>query len=360
MNAMVLTRYGSPDVLQLQQRERPVPRADELLIRIHAATVSAEDPKLRSFDHPPLFWLPLVFVMGFPWPRKRILGMELSGEVAAVGTRVTRFDVGQQVFGYTGLGLGAYADYICLKQTALLAVKPPSVSHTEAAAIPNGALTALVYLRNLAQLRAGESVLIYGASGAVGTAAVQLARYFGAHVTAVTSTRNLELVKSLGADAVIDYTRQNFYEMGARYDIVFDTVGKCSLARLKRALKPSGRCLLTVFGVWEMLQMLGSAVTRRQRVLGGASNFSWTPEDLALLADLVEQGRLKAVIDRCYPLAQVAEAHRFVERGHKRGNVVLEMDTAASAATSSSCPSDPDPRGFRLCHTTEPRTPTGG
>jgi len=329
MNAMVLTRYGSPEVLQLQQVERPVPRADEVLIRIHAATVSAEDPKLRSFDHPPLFWLPLVFVMGFPRPRKRILGMELSGVVAAIGTRVTRFEVGQQVFGYTGLGLGAYADYVCVKQTAIIATKPPSMSHAEAAAIPNGALTALVYLRNLAQLRPAETVLIYGASGAVGTAAVQLAKYFGAHVTAVTSTRNLELVKSLGADQVLDYTEQKFYELGVRYDVVFDTVGKCSLAQLKRVLAPNGRCLLTVFGVWEMLHMLWTAVRRRQRVLGGASNFSWTPEGLVLLGELVEQGRLKAVIDSSYPLAQAAEAHRFVEQGHKRGNVVLVMDTPA-------------------------------
>ncbi|WP_437287388.1 NAD(P)-dependent alcohol dehydrogenase [Sorangium sp. So ce406] len=325
MKAVVFTAYGPPEVLRLAEVDKPVPGNREVLVRIRATTVSAEDPKMRAFKHPPLLWLPIGLLFGFRRPRKTILGMEFAGEVEAVGRDVTRYRAGDPVFGYTGTGLGAHAEYRCLPEDAIMAARPGNMSCEQAACIPNGALTALVYLRNMARLRPQEDVLVYGASGAVGTAAVQLAKVLGARVTGVCSGRNVALVESLGADEVIDYTKEDFTRSGRTYDIVFDTIGKTSLARVEGSLRPGGRYLVTVFGVRELLQMLWTWSRGGKRIVGGASNFHWTRDDLAYLRDLVELGKLTAVIDRSYPLADAAEAHRYVENGHKRGNVVLTM-----------------------------------
>jgi NADPH:quinone reductase-like Zn-dependent oxidoreductase len=324
MKALRCFEYGSADVLQLVEVETPVPRRREVLVRIQATTVSAEDPKMRAFDHPPLFRLPVALLFGYPRPRRGIWGMEFAGVIAGVGDGVTRFSVGDRVFGYTGVGLGAHAEYRCLPETGILAQVPPSMTFVEAAAVPNGALTALAYLRNMAGLCSGERVLVYGASGAVGTAAVQLAKALGAQVTGVCSTRNVSLVQSLGADEVIDYTQQDFRQgAAARYDIIFDTVGRTTMKDVRASLTPRGRYLVTVFGLCEMLRMPWTRLRGGQRMIGGASNFHWKPEDLELLCTLIAQGRWASVIDRTYPWLEAAQAHRYVEEGHKRGNVVL-------------------------------------
>lgn len=326
MKAIRSFEYGPPEVLRFVELGTPVPRRGEVLIRVRATTVSAEDPKMRAFEHPPAFWLPIALLVGYPRPRRGIWGMELAGDVAAVGAGVTRFAVGDRIFGYTGVGLGAYAEYRCLPEDAVLARIPNGMSYAEAAATPNGALSALAYLRNMGGLQAGERVLVYGASGSVGSAAVQLAKALGAKVTGVCSTRNVELVRSLGADDVIDYTQQDFRQSAARYEVIFDTVGRTTLKSVRASLTPRGRYLVTVFGAVDMMRMLWMSLRGGQRMIGGASNFHWKPEDLQLLCDLSEQGKWRPVIDRTYPWRDVAAAHRYVEEGHKRGNVVLTVE----------------------------------
>lgn len=328
MKAIRCFEYGSADVLRVVEVETPLPRRGEVLIRVHATTVSAEDPKMRAFDHPAFLALPIALLVGYPRPRRGIWGMELAGVVAALGRGVTRFSVGDRVFGYTGVGLGAHAEYCCVPESGILARIPVGMSYAEAAAVPNGFLSALAYLRNMAGLERGEHVLVYGASGAVGTAAVQLAKALGATVTGVCSTRNVSLVKSLGADEVIDYTEQDFRDSSGRYDIVFDTVGRTSMNEVKAVLTRRGRYLVTVFSFGDCLRMLWSWLSGGPRMIGGASNFHWKTEDLALLCNLFEQGRWTSVIDRIQPWLEAAEAHRYVEQGHKRGNVVLIMDSA--------------------------------
>lgn len=331
MKAIVYTQYGPPDVLQLREVERPSPAANEVLIRIKATTVTAEDPRQRSFSFPPMLRLPAGLVMGLRTPKRPILGFELAGSVTAVGAQVTRFRPGDPIYGYTGLKFGAYAEYICLAEDGVIAHKPANMTFAEAAAVPNGALTALVFLKKKGQIRPGEKVLIYGASGSVGTAAVQLAKYFGAHVTGVCSTRNLALVESLGADAVIDYTQENYADEDKRYDIIFDTVGKSEIVHNLHLLKPGGRVLLTDFELPEMVAMGKALLTRQRRIIGAASNFSWHWEDLDFLRHVIESGCYRSIIDRHYPLAEAAEAHRYVEQGRKRGNVVLDVDDVTLA-----------------------------
>jgi NADPH:quinone reductase-like Zn-dependent oxidoreductase len=331
MKAIVCSEYGTTDVLRLVEVATPVPRRHEVLVRIHAATVSAEDPKMRAFDHPPLHRLPVALLFGYPRPRRGIWGMELAGDVVAAGSEVTRFSIGDRVFGYTGIGLGAHAEYRCLPETSILSKIPPNLTYVEAAAIPNGALTALAYLRNMARLRSGENVLVYGASGAVGSAAVQLAKAFGANVTAVCSTRNVALLQSLGADEVIDYTQRDFREERARYDVVFDTVGRTTLKDVRPALTRRGRYLVTVFDLRDCLHMFFTWLWRGQRMIGGASNFHWKPADLELFCNLIAEGKWTPVVDRTYPWLEVAEAHRYVEQGHKRGNVVLVVRRTGGA-----------------------------
>ena len=318
MKAIVYTKFGPPEVLQLQEVEKPTPKANEVLIKIYATAVTKEDPDMRASRG----------FNGFLKPRNPILGQELAGEVEAVGRNVTRFKPGDQVFGIDSFG--AYAEYKCMPENGALAIKPANLSYEEAASVPNGALTALPFLRDKGKIQSGQTVLIYGASGSVGAAAVQLAKYYGAEVTGVCSTANLEWVKSLGADQVIDYTQEDFTENGKTYDIIFDTVGKRSFSECKGSLTDKGIYLATVPTPVMMLQALWSAKGGRKKVKFAATGLrpaSAKSKDLVFLTELIEAGKIKPVIDRCYPLEQMAEAHRYVEQGHKKGNVVITVGT---------------------------------
>lgn len=299
MKAIVCSKTGSPDVLQLRDVEKPMPRENEVLVRVHTATVVVGDVILRKLH--PLFFLPLQL---FGMKRKRIPGHEFAGEIEAVGKQVKRFRIGDQVFGTTtGLSVGANAEYVCLPekwQAGVLATAPTNMTYEEAAAVPVGGMTALYFLRK-ANIQSGQEVLIYGASGSVGTFAVQVAKYYGAKVTGVCSTANVELVKSLGADHVIDYVKEDFTKRGQTYDVIFDAVRKTSLSRSKGALKEKG-------------VYLSVRSSTREKV-----------ENLIFLKELMEAGKIRPVIDRYYPLEQTAEAHRYVEAGHKKGNVVINV-----------------------------------
>jgi NADPH:quinone reductase-like Zn-dependent oxidoreductase len=301
MKAVVYTRYGPPEVLRMEEVEKPAPKDNEVLIRIRATTAHRGDIRMRAFDVPRGMWLMARLALGILGPRKKILGMELSGDVECVGKDVTKFRKGDEVFGFTGFG-GAYAEYICLPEGGMIAIKPSNLTHEQAAAgLPTGAARALFLLRS-ANVRSGSKVLIYGASGSVGTYAVQLAKHFGAEVTAVCSTGNLELVRSLGADHVIDYTKEDFAKGGAQNDLVLDAVGILPRSKQKRALAPQGK-FLTVH----------------------ARHGSTKAEDLLFIKKLVEEGKLRPVIDRSYPLEEIVEAHKYVGNGHKKGHVVITV-----------------------------------
>jgi NADPH:quinone reductase-like Zn-dependent oxidoreductase len=317
MRAVVHDRYGGPDVLRVEEVERPVPRDDEVLVRIHATTVTRTDTGLRSAE----YFISRVLT-GLLRPKRRILGMELAGEVEAVGAAVTEFAVGDQVFGVNGSG--AHAEFVCMPESAPLAHKPTGMTFEEAAAVIDGASLALACLR-AADLQKGRSILIYGASGSVGTAGVQLARYLGADVTAVCSTKNVELVRSLGADEVIDYMKEDFLRNGKSYDVIFDAVGKTSFRRCRRSLKRGGTYVDTDPGfMWHvLLLMLLTKWIGDKKVKLGITRYA--KEDVRLLRQLIETGRYRAVIDRSYPLEDVIEATRYVETGEKTGNVVLTV-----------------------------------
>jgi NADPH:quinone reductase-like Zn-dependent oxidoreductase len=317
MKAIVYTKFGPPEVLHLQEVEKPTPKANEVLIKIVATTVVKEDPDMRASSG----------FNGFLKPRNPILGQELAGEIESIGKDVTRFKPGDQVFGFDMFG--AYAEYKCMPENGALAIKPANLSYEEAASVPNGALTALPFLRDKGKIQSGQTVLIYGASGSVGAAVVQLARYYGAEVTGVCSTANLEWVKSLGADQVIDYTQEDFTESGKTYDIIFDTVGKLSFSGCKGSLTDEGTYLTTVLTPVIMFQSLWPAKGGSKKVKFVAAGLRSTSEkikDLVFLTELIEAGKIKPVIDRCYPLEQMAQAHRYVEQGHKKGNVVIMVD----------------------------------
>jgi len=317
MKAVVCTKYGSPDVLQLIEVEKPSPKANEVLIKIHATAVSSGDWKMRKADP---FVIRLFF--GFTRPKQNILGYVLAGEIELVGSDVKQFKQGDKVFATTGMKLGAYAEYKCLAENAVIAIMPNNLRYEEAAAIPFGGNTALYFL-NKANIKKGQKALIYGASGAVGTAAVQLAKHFGAEVTAVCSTANLEMVKSLGADKVIDYTQKNFCKSGIKYDVIFETVGKSSLSDTINSLTPNGCLLMAAAGPVQMLLGLWISISSKKKVISGV--MSETADDLIYLKKLIELGKFKAVIDKSYPLYQISEAHRYVEKGHKKGNVVITL-----------------------------------
>ncbi len=327
MKAVIATKYGPPEVLQLQEIAKPAPAADQVLVRIHATTVTSGDTRVRGFNVPRSFWLPARLTLGLTKPKKAIMGMALAGEVEAVGQDVTQFRPGDLVHAYDITRLSTYAEYAVVPQTSAMAIKPAALSFGEAAAIGFGGVTALHFLRK-GQIGRGQRVLIYGASGSVGTAAVQLAKHFGAVVTGVTSTANVDLVRSLGADRVIDYTKQDFTTMGETYDLIFDTVGKTSLAASLRLLTKGGAYLQAAAGPAEVLRMAWAGRKGGVRMVSGTAYP--TSEHLEYLNQLVETGEFKPVIDRSYPLEQIVEAHRYVDQGHKKGNVLITVGYAAA------------------------------
>ena len=323
MKAVVYTRYGPPEVLRLAEVDKPVPRDDEVLIRVRATTVSAADSRIRSFTVPRSFWVPARLSLGVLKPRRPILGAELSGEIEATGKDVTRLKKGDRIFAATLMRFGAYAQYTCLAETGVIAVMPANMTCEEAAAVPVGARAALHFLRK-ANIRNGQKVLVYGASGSVGTFAVQLAKYFGAEVTGVCGSSSLELVRSLGADNVIDYTMQDFAAEGEAYDVIFVAVDKGSFAGCMRALKRKGIYLNGATPV-RTLPMWRAALTSGKTIVTG-EHPSETADDLIFLTGLIEEGALRAAIDRRYPLERIVEAHRYVDQGHKKGSVVITVE----------------------------------
>ncbi len=323
MKAVICTKYGPPEVLKLREVEKPVPNDNEILIKVHATTVTSADIRIRGFKVPLSFWLPARIALGFNSPKINILGAELAGEIESVGNNVKKFKPGDEVYAYPGHHGGGYAEYICMGEDNAVAIKPTNVTYEEAAAVPFGGNTALHFLKQ-ADIKEGEKVLIYGASGSVGTYAVQLARYFGADVTGVCSTSNIELVKSLGADNVIDYTKEDFSTNGQIYDVIFDTVGKSSLPDCMKSLKKEGIYLQAVATPATSLQMQLASITSNKTLIGGTAVRK--AENLNFLKELVESGEIKPVIDRTYPIEQIVEAHRYVDKGHKKGNVVITVD----------------------------------
>jgi NADPH:quinone reductase-like Zn-dependent oxidoreductase len=324
MKAIVYEKYGPPEVLQLKEIEKPTPKDNEVLVKVHATTVTSGDTKARSLNLPPLFWFLARINYGLLKPKNPILGMELAGEIEAIGKNVTKFKIGDQIYASSQeLSSGSYAEYVCAPEDTMIALKPDNMTYEEATTVPIGGNTALYFLRK-GNIQNGQKVLIIGASGGVGTFAVQIAKYYGAEVTGVCSIKNLELVKSLGADHVIDYTKEDFTNNGETYDIIFDTVGKISFSHSKESLNEEGVYLATVFGLQEIGQMLWTSIVGGKKVITGVA--SEKAEDLVFLKEIIESGKIKTVIDGRYPLEQIVEAHTYVDKGHKKGNLVITLE----------------------------------
>lgn len=330
MKAVFATQYGSPEVLHIREVATPTPKANEILVRARATPVAFGDVMARDFRHvspaqfnmPMAIWAMARLAFGLNTPKKHILGSQFAGDVAEVGSDVTRYKRGDAVFGYRGPSMGTHADYVCIAEDGFVAPKPVNMTYEEASSLPYGGLTALNLLRK-ANLQPGQKVLILGASGSIGSAALQLARHAGAQVTAVCSTTGLDYVKALGAEHTIDYTKQDFTRNGESYDLIFDVLGKGSFAEIQRSLTPTGMYLLASFKMKQVFQMLRTSRSGGKKVVCAMS--SEKPTDMLELKALAEAGVLKSIIDTCLPLEQAAEAHRMIETGHKKGSVILTV-----------------------------------
>jgi NADPH2:quinone reductase len=320
MNAIIYKKYGSPNVLEPAEVEKPTPKSNEVLIRVFATTVTTADCMMRRGD---TFLSRILLGLLKPKSKFQILGTEFSGKIEAAGNKVKKFKPGDEVFAFRGFGTGCYAQYKCMTETGSIAIKPGNNSFEEAASLVDGATTALFFLKEKAGIQKGQKVLINGASGSIGTFAVQLAKYFGAEVTGVCSTKNIELVKSLGADKVVDYTKEDFAKTGDIYDIIFDTVGKSSFAHCKKALKSNGKYIATVMTLKLIVQSLLTKPGNKKKVIFEVSLNK--TESLNFIRNLIEEGKLRTIIDRQYPLAELPDAHAYVEKGHKKGNVVISV-----------------------------------
>jgi NADPH:quinone reductase-like Zn-dependent oxidoreductase len=322
VKAIVCERYGPPEVLRVKDVEKPTPGHHDVLIKVRATTVTSGDWRVRSLQMPVGFGLISRLVLGISRPRQPILGSELAGDIESVGKDVRKFKVGDQVFAFSGSRLGCHAEYTCMPEDGAMALKPPNLTYEEAAALSFGGTTALHFFRR-GKLQRGERVLVNGASGGVGTAAVQLARHFGAHVTGVCSTANVELVRSLDTQRVIDYTREDFTRSGETYDVIVDTVGTAPFSRSKDSLRAGGRLLLVLGGLPDMLRIPWVSMTSRKKIIAGPA--TGRADDVRFLAQLAHAGKFRPVIDRRYPFEQIVEAHRYVDTGRKKGNVVISL-----------------------------------
>ena len=318
MKAAICTKYGSPSFLKIKEVEKPAPKKDQILVKIHSSTVTSGDARIRRADP----WV-IRLIFGFKRPRKTVLGVVVAGEVESIGNEVTKFKVGDKVFGTTGMSFGAHAEYQCINEKGTLALIPEKMTYNEAAAIPFGATAALHFLRK-GNIKAGQKVLIYGASGAIGTIAIQLAKEIGSEVTAVCSDKNGLMVKVLGADKVIDYKSEDFTKNGVKYDIVFDTVGKSSFSSSLKSLTKSGTILLASACMGQMLRGAFTSMFGSKKVISGV--IKETAEDMQFFKKLIEADKLKAVIDKVYPLEEIKDAHAHVDTGHKKGNVIISMN----------------------------------
>lgn len=328
MKVIVYENYGPPEVLELMEVEKPTPKDNEVLIKVMASSVTSGDVNIRGFVFVPRgFKIIARLMFGLTKPRNKILGFEFSGEIDETGKNVTLFKKGDQVFGIDGHGIGAYAEYKCTKEDGAIVTKPSKMTFEQAASFPNGALTAHFFLHEKGKIKKGQNVLINGASGSVGAAAVQIAKYYGAKVTAVCSSKNIELVTSLGADKVIDYTKENFIDNGENYDIILDTVGNLPILKSKNSLTRDGIILMVAAGFPQFFQSLWLSITSSKKAIGGGGLAMEKKESLQFLKELYEAGKIKSVVDRTYPLEQTAEAHKYVDTGHKKGNVVIAINS---------------------------------
>lgn len=324
MKAIIYRQYGKPGVLKVRQLKKPVPKDNEVLVQVRATSVTTGDQKMRSLDLPRGFGLIGRIVFGILAPRRQILGTEFAGRIVATGQHVTRFNIGDDIFAYPGAGLGGYAEFATIAEDQAIALKPDQLSYKEAVALSFGAATALNFLRDKGGIQNGDNVLIVGASGGVGTAAVQIAKHFGAYVSGVCSTANMDLVHSIGADNVLDYTREDFSQSEDKYDIILDTTGTVTYQKAQKALRPGGRFLMVSGDLPQLISMLlASKADGKKGIAGYAPERA---EELAFIANLVHAGQYRPVIDRCYPFEQIQEAHAYVDTGRKKGNVVISLE----------------------------------